>query len=69
MKTLLDVIKYMIYLIDAGAALRILYCLIRCMGNPDEAKSYVSKITHVLMFLAFANICLSLVFLIESYFL
>jgi hypothetical protein len=68
MKTLLDLIKFLIYMCDAGGAFRILYCLIICMGNPDEVKGFVKKIIHVLIFLAFANVCLGLVHLIELYF-
>lgn len=69
MKTLLDLIKFMIYACDAGGAFRILYCLIMCMGNADEAKDYAKKIIHVLIFLAFSNVCLGLVHLIELYFI
>ncbi len=69
MRTLLNAIEFLIILADGGAAFRILYCLLRLMGNPDEKESYVKKIIHVLIYAAFANSSLALMILTESYFL
>ncbi|WOO35768.1 hypothetical protein R2R35_18480 [Anaerocolumna sp. AGMB13020] len=69
MNTLIDIIKYLIFLADIGAGFRALYCLIRIMANPDEVSSYTKKINHVLIFAVFANCSLALMLLVERYFL
>jgi hypothetical protein len=69
MNTLIDIIKYIIYIADAGAGFRILYCLIRIMANPDEVSSYMKKVNNVLIYAVFANCSIALMLLIERYFL
>lgn len=68
MNTLLDLIRYSIIACDLAAGTRLLYCLIRIMGNPDEAKTYTKKIINMLIFLVFANTALVTMTLVENYF-
>ena len=68
MNTLLDLIRFVIILCDLAAGTRCLYCLIRIIGDPDEAKAYGKKILNMLIFLILANTALALMSLIENYF-
>ena len=68
MSTLMELINYMIMLCNLAAGVRILYCLIRTKGNPDEAASYAKKISNLLTFLVIANSSLGFLSLILRYF-
>lgn len=68
MDTLLDVIDFFIILCDVAAALRIGYCIIRIMSNPDDTGSYIKKIINMLIFLIMANTCFVSLVLVQDYF-
>ncbi len=68
MNTLLDLIRYLIIICDLAAGTRFLYCLIRIIGDPDEAKTYSKKIINMMIFLVFANTALVTMTLVEHYF-
>lgn len=68
MENLKELTLYIIILINAGGGARILYCLIRTMGAPDELNSYLKKINNVLIFLLLANSASALMLLTRSYF-
>lgn len=68
MENLKELTLYLIILINAGGGARLLYCLIRVMGSPDELGSYLKKMSNVLIFLVLANSSVALMFVIRSYF-
>jgi hypothetical protein len=68
MDTLIEIINFFILLCDAVAGVRLLYCLIRCISDPDEVSSYLKKIVNMLIFLVLANTCLASLVLVQGYF-
>lgn len=68
MDTIKDIINYLIIICDSAGALRLLYCIIRIMGSPDEAKSYEKKMINLIIFLIIANSLYGVTTVIKSYF-
>lgn len=68
METIKDIINYLIIICDSAGALRLLYCLLRIMGSPDEAKAYEKKMINLTIFLIIANSLYGVTTIIKGYF-
>lgn len=68
MKTLLEIINYLVVLIDIGAGSRIIYCLIMINSEPDDIKTYTKKIKNLIIFVILANTALSFKIMLERYY-
>lgn len=67
MDTIKEAITYLLMLIDAGAIVRLVYCLIRITFNPDELTSYKKKMINLGIYIVLATCILGLAFDIKSY--
>lgn len=67
MVTIKDAIAYLLMLIDVGSVLRLSYCLIRIIFNPDELTSYKKKMINLCIYIVLATCIMGLAFDIKSY--
>lgn len=58
----------LLWLIRAGTAFRVTYCLVRLIGADDEAPMYKKRIRNLLIFYAIAETALALKDIIISVF-
>lgn len=63
-----DLIYALMAFIPLGAVPRIIYCLCKIMGDPDQEYCMKRRIKNLLAFVVIAECALYLIFAVERYF-
>lgn len=65
--TLRDLIKAMLALLPAGAAVRAVHCLIKMAMDDDQRSLYKRRLTNLLVFTVAAETIVSLLYIVLDY--